>query len=119
MIAGEPERKSRAKRLKDGIPVDANTWQELVGAARQAGVLLDGRGKSPFAQLGPQEEQYRRSVAQPGSALAWGARGPEFKSRRSDQSFRASVFERMDTFMDTLLKAGMVRRVFLTDKHLS
>jgi outer membrane porin, OprD family len=28
-------------------------------------------------------------VAQSGSALAWGARGPEFKSRRSDQSFRA------------------------------
>ncbi len=27
-----------------------------------------------------------RSVAQPGSALAWGARGPGFKSRRSDQS---------------------------------
>jgi hypothetical protein len=27
-----------------------------------------------------------RNVAQSGSALAWGARGPEFKSRRSDQS---------------------------------
>ena len=26
-----------------------------------------------------------RGVAQPGSALAWGARGREFKSRRSDQ----------------------------------
>ncbi len=26
-----------------------------------------------------------RAVAQPGSALAWGARGPEFKSRRPDQ----------------------------------
>ena len=32
-----------------------------------------------------QEEQSCRSVAQSGSALAWGARGPEFKSRRSDQ----------------------------------
>lgn len=38
MVAGEPERKSRAKRLKDGIPVDANTWKELVAAAGQAGV---------------------------------------------------------------------------------
>src|SRR5688572_16656452 len=28
-----------------------------------------------------------RDVAQPGSALAWGARGPEFKSRRPDQFF--------------------------------
>src|SRR5882762_10206876 len=27
-----------------------------------------------------------RDVAQPGSALAWGARGREFKSRRPDQS---------------------------------
>ena len=26
-----------------------------------------------------------RSVAQPGSVLAWGARGREFKSHRSDQ----------------------------------
>jgi hydroxycarboxylate dehydrogenase B len=38
MVAGEPERKSRAKRLKDGIPVDANTWKELVAAAQQVGV---------------------------------------------------------------------------------
>ena len=30
-----------------------------------------------------------RSVAQPGSALAWGARGPEFESRRSDQSSKS------------------------------
>ena len=38
MIAGEPERKSRIKRLTDGIPIDANTWEELVAAARQAGM---------------------------------------------------------------------------------
>ncbi len=38
MIAGEPERKSRAKRLRDGIPVDANTWKELVAAARLTGL---------------------------------------------------------------------------------
>jgi hypothetical protein len=30
---------------------------------------------------------FHRDVAQPGSALAWGARGREFKSRRPDQSF--------------------------------
>ncbi|MEN9526963.1 MAG: hypothetical protein RLY56_914, partial [Pseudomonadota bacterium] len=29
--------------------------------------------------------RFGRDVAQPGSALAWGARGPEFKSRRPDQ----------------------------------
>lgn len=38
LIAGEPERKSRALRLKDGIPVDPNTWKELLGAAKQVGV---------------------------------------------------------------------------------
>lgn len=38
MIAGEPERKSRAERLERGIPVDANTWKELVEAAQQVHV---------------------------------------------------------------------------------
>ena len=38
LIAGEPERKSREKRLKSGIPVDANTWKELVEAAGQVGL---------------------------------------------------------------------------------
>ena len=38
MIAGEPERKSRATRLKDGIPVDDNTWKELVAAAGTVGL---------------------------------------------------------------------------------
>src|SRR6187549_3523052 len=33
----------------------------------------------------PREHRFLgRDVAQPGSALAWGARGPEFKSRRPD-----------------------------------
>jgi hypothetical protein len=44
---------------------------------------------------------------------AWGARGPEFKSRRSDQSFRASNFELVDTFMDTLRKQGAVHEAIL------
>ena len=30
-----------------------------------------------------------RGVAQPGSALAWGARGREFESRRPDQKIKA------------------------------
>ena len=32
-IAGEPEREMRAKRSRDGIPVDDNTWQEIQRAA--------------------------------------------------------------------------------------
>ena len=31
-IAGEPEREMRAKRERDGIPVDQNTWEEIVAA---------------------------------------------------------------------------------------
>ena len=31
-IAGEPERETRAKRERDGIPVDDNTWEEIVAA---------------------------------------------------------------------------------------
>ena len=32
-LAGEPERESRARRLKAGVPVDATTWQEILNAA--------------------------------------------------------------------------------------
>jgi hydroxycarboxylate dehydrogenase B len=31
-IAGEPERETRAKRERDGIPVDENTWEEIISA---------------------------------------------------------------------------------------
>ena len=31
-IAGEPERETRAKREKDGIPVDDNTWNDICAA---------------------------------------------------------------------------------------
>jgi uncharacterized oxidoreductase len=32
-IAGEPERETRAQRLKEGIPVDEETWKEILAAA--------------------------------------------------------------------------------------
>ena len=38
MIAGEPERRQRAERSKNGIPVDPNTWQELVDAGMSVGI---------------------------------------------------------------------------------
>ena len=31
-IAGEPEREMRAKRERDGIPVDQNTWEDIIAA---------------------------------------------------------------------------------------
>ena len=32
-LAGEPERESRAKRLAEGIPVDVNSWNDILAAA--------------------------------------------------------------------------------------
>ena len=37
-IAGEPERAMRAQRSGQGVPVDATTWQEILGAAAKLGV---------------------------------------------------------------------------------
>ncbi|QJC57552.1 Hydroxycarboxylate dehydrogenase B [Polaromonas vacuolata] len=39
-IAGEPERKARLKRAQDGIEIDAQTWDEIVHAAKKFGVTL-------------------------------------------------------------------------------
>jgi uncharacterized oxidoreductase len=38
MVAGEPERMIRARRLAEGVPVDAETWREIVEAAKSVGV---------------------------------------------------------------------------------
>jgi uncharacterized oxidoreductase len=50
-IAGEPEREWRAKRLSEGVPVDAVTWSEILQAAEKVGLapgavetLAGGRG---------------------------------------------------------------------------
>jgi uncharacterized oxidoreductase len=37
-LAGDPERESRARRMKAGVPVDATTWQEILTAATKLGV---------------------------------------------------------------------------------
>ncbi len=37
-VAGEPERITRAERLANGVPVDENTWQEMVAACSKLGV---------------------------------------------------------------------------------
>ncbi len=42
MIAGEPERRALAKRRKEGIPMDDNTWKELLAIAAGLGVRTDG-----------------------------------------------------------------------------
>jgi uncharacterized oxidoreductase len=37
-IAGEPERDFRSQRGANGLPVDATTWGEIIGAAGQLGM---------------------------------------------------------------------------------
>ncbi|CAN5639839.1 malate/lactate/ureidoglycolate dehydrogenase [soil metagenome] len=40
MIAGEPERKARAHRVKAGIEVDDTTWREIVEAGKSVGLAV-------------------------------------------------------------------------------
>jgi len=39
-IAGDPERRCRAQRQLDGIPIDATTWAEIVQAGQKVGVSV-------------------------------------------------------------------------------
>ncbi|HEU5316030.1 MAG TPA: Ldh family oxidoreductase [Chloroflexota bacterium] len=40
LLPGEPEAKARAERRKDGVPVPADTWEAIGGAAKELGVEL-------------------------------------------------------------------------------
>ena len=39
-IAGEPERETRARREKEGVPVDATTWKEILAAGEKLGLAV-------------------------------------------------------------------------------
>ena len=41
LIPGDPERQNRAQRLRDGVPVDDETWRELAAAARTVNILVE------------------------------------------------------------------------------
>jgi uncharacterized oxidoreductase len=41
LVAGEPERMARAKRLADGIEVDDTTWAQLVDIAERYQIRVD------------------------------------------------------------------------------
>jgi hydroxycarboxylate dehydrogenase B len=41
LIPGDPERLSRAERMKNGVPIDDETWRELTVAARGINVLVE------------------------------------------------------------------------------
>jgi hydroxycarboxylate dehydrogenase B len=41
LIPGDPERANREKRLRDGVPIDDETWREVAAAARGVNVLIE------------------------------------------------------------------------------
>jgi len=43
LVPGDPERLARERRLRDGIEVDATTWDEILAAADTVGL---GRAKA-------------------------------------------------------------------------
>ena len=38
LLPGEPERRARAERLADGIPIDPTTWDHIMAAGEQVGL---------------------------------------------------------------------------------
>jgi uncharacterized oxidoreductase len=48
LVAGEPERISRARRMKEGITIDPNTWGAIESAAAKVGI--DERSVADLAQ---------------------------------------------------------------------
>lgn len=50
LLPGDPERASRARRSEEGIPIDANTWAELIAAG--VGLGLEEATLRELAQLG-------------------------------------------------------------------
>ena len=40
LLPGDPERASREERLRDGIPIDATTWEQVRAAAGEVGLAL-------------------------------------------------------------------------------
>jgi uncharacterized oxidoreductase len=43
MLPGDPERRTRAERLEHGIPLEEETWRQIVEAAESVGVTLQER----------------------------------------------------------------------------
>src|SRR5204863_10212576 len=47
LIPGDPERQKRQQRQRDGVPIDPETWREIVEAARGVNVLVEAPTAKP------------------------------------------------------------------------
>ena len=117
LIAGEPERKSREKRLKSGIPVDANTWKELVQAAGQVGlpaaqirkgshmtaILVTGAA----GQIGSELVTALRQKHGAGSVIASDIRIPMRRRQRDAGPFEPLDCTRPDQVQDVVRRHGI------------
>ena len=62
---------------------------------------------------------FSRGVAQPGSALAWGARGREFESRRPDHKDLKARYRKVPGFfLSSTIQHHPAREKSFRDKHL-
>jgi uncharacterized oxidoreductase len=41
LIPGDAERRTRAERVANGVPIDDETWREITVAARSVNVLIE------------------------------------------------------------------------------
>jgi hydroxycarboxylate dehydrogenase B len=46
LMPDDPERANRARGLKEGVPIDEETWREITLAARGLNVLIEAPNKS-------------------------------------------------------------------------
>ena len=47
LIPGDPERRTRAERIANGVPIDDETWREITAAARAINVLVEAPRAKP------------------------------------------------------------------------
>jgi hypothetical protein len=63
------------------------------------------------------KERFSRGVAQPGRALALGAKGREFESRRPDQKIKARADNPVRAFVVSVCELTQPRRLSLSQVH--
>jgi uncharacterized oxidoreductase len=91
-IAGEPERRARVERERDGIEIDASTWEEIVGAGRQGRPHPAGLKPSVELQAAVQIQHLAGDEAAQGDGPKTARCAPALRVRKSvpQESFAAT-----------------------------
>ena len=59
LISGDPERRTRAERIANGVPIDDETWRELTTAARTINVLIEAPRARTLSDVNSAHRQCR------------------------------------------------------------